>query len=668
MADSIDQAGEAQAAGAAAVLVRLGGRALDGVLALLLLLMSTPWLLLRGLRARRGGQRLLQRAPRLGRGRRPFRMLALAQGGASGYPVALLNVLRGEMALAGPRPRAPQEHALLPPAESALLLSVRPGLWSPYRLQQRAGIAAGSESAADCAYVRSRSLAGDIGLLLRVALNRVLTGPENLPCPGQLDLFSIALANTSRTEALDWMVARAQAGERTQVAFANPDCLNLALEHPLYADVLRSVERVFPDGIGIKLAARMKGVAMRDNINGTDLFPDLCREAARLGLSIYLLGARPGVAAAAAAAMGERYQGLRIAGVEHGYYDPADEAAVVERINAAGADMLLVAFGAPRQELFLAKWREQLTCPLRLGVGGLFDFYSGRIPRAPLWMREVGMEWVWRLLQEPGRMWRRYLIGNPLFLYRVWREHRGAVRSAGLAAFERLPPGLRGSLPMVWVTNVLAAVKRQRWNLTVSSGRALKRGLDVLVAGGMLLALAPLFAVVALAIRLESPGSVFFQQQRVGLWGRTFPMWKFRSMFIDAEARKQALLEQNQMAGGVIFKMKRDPRITRVGRVIRRLSIDELPQLWNVLRGDMTLVGPRPSLPQEVGQYSLDDRARLDARPGLTCIWQVSGRSDIPFKQQVAMDVQYIQTRSLGQDLSLLARTIPAVVSGRGAY
>jgi exopolysaccharide biosynthesis WecB/TagA/CpsF family protein len=196
----------------------------------------------------------------------------------------------------------------------------------------------------------------------------------------------------------------------------------------------------------------------------------------------------------------------------------------------------------------------------------------------------------------------------------------------------------------------------------------LKRGLDLAASGAGLIVLAPLFAAVAAAIKLESPGPVFFSQERVGRWGRRFRMWKFRSMRSDAEALKKELQEKNEMAGGVIFKMKDDPRITRVGRLIRKLSIDELPQLWNVFTGDMSLVGPRPPVPSEVAEYSLDDRLRLDATPGITCIWQVSGRSEIPFDRQVEMDVRYIHERSLWTDLSLLVRTIPAVLSGKGAY
>jgi lipopolysaccharide/colanic/teichoic acid biosynthesis glycosyltransferase len=139
-------------------------------------------------------------------------------------------------------------------------------------------------------------------------------------------------------------------------------------------------------------------------------------------------------------------------------------------------------------------------------------------------------------------------------------------------------------------------------------------------------------------------------------------------MYRDADQRLKELMAQNEMAGGVLFKMKNDPRITPVGRFIRKMSIDELPQLWNVLKGDMSLVGPRPALPSEVDQYSLHDRQRLEVIPGITCIWQVSGRSDIPFPEQVQLDVQYIDSQSIGLDIKLLFQTIPAVLFSRGAY
>ena len=206
------------------------------------------------------------------------------------------------------------------------------------------------------------------------------------------------------------------------------------------------------------------------------------------------------------------------------------------------------------------------------------------------------------------------------------------------------------------------------WDSTVRLTYALKRFFDIVLSFLALIILSPLFLLIAIIIKMTSRGPVFFVQERVGYYGRSFLFYKFRSMYVDAEARKRALMEQNESKDGVIFKMKNDPRITPFGRIIRKTSMDELPQLLNVLLGDMSLVGPRPPLPSEVQQYSLEDRKRLNVKPGITCIWQVSGRSDIPFKKQVELDKEYIQSQSLWNDLLVLLRTIPAILSGRGAY
>ena len=195
-----------------------------------------------------------------------------------------------------------------------------------------------------------------------------------------------------------------------------------------------------------------------------------------------------------------------------------------------------------------------------------------------------------------------------------------------------------------------------------------KRVVDCILSGAGLLVLAPAFLLTALAVRLDSPGPALFSQTRVGRDGKLFRCWKFRSMYIDAEKRKAQLLQQNEMSGGVIFKMKQDPRITRVGKFIRKASIDELPQLWNVFIGDMSLVGPRPAVPAEVEQYTPYQRGRLQVKPGITCLWQVSGRSDLNFDEQVKLDLQYARIRSLGVDFTLLFKTIPAVLFARGAY
>ena len=206
------------------------------------------------------------------------------------------------------------------------------------------------------------------------------------------------------------------------------------------------------------------------------------------------------------------------------------------------------------------------------------------------------------------------------------------------------------------------------WRLTVWGSYALKRTVDVVAAGLGLVVLSPLFVALALAVRLTSPGPAIFRQVRVGLFGRHFDFFKFRSMYVDAEARKAALLSRNESADGVIFKMRHDPRVTPVGRFLRRTSLDELPQLLNVLRGDMSLVGPRPPVPSEVRAYTLEDRKRLDMKPGLTCLWQISGRSDIPFAKQVSLDKEYIRSHGFVRDLAILLKTVPAILTGRGAY
>lgn len=226
--------------------------------------------------------------------------------------------------------------------------------------------------------------------------------------------------------------------------------------------------------------------------------------------------------------------------------------------------------------------------------------------------------------------------------------------------------GMGGRVP--WRRRWRFARKRLSWSLVVGSARFLKRLVDVVAAVALLIALSPLFALVALCIKLTDGGPVLFRQTRVGRWGREFPFPKFRSMVVNADALKDSLLAASDHGQGVTFKMKRDPRITTIGRIIRKLSIDELPQLWCVLKGDMSLVGPRPPVPREVALYTLADRRRLDVVPGLTCIWQVSGRADIPFDRQVELDVEYIQSRSLWLDIKLLLKTVPAVLLGRGAY
>lgn len=194
-----------------------------------------------------------------------------------------------------------------------------------------------------------------------------------------------------------------------------------------------------------------------------------------------------------------------------------------------------------------------------------------------------------------------------------------------------------------------------------------KRCLDLVIASIGLVLLSPIMLLVALAIKLESKGPVIYKQTRIGKDGREFTFYKFRSMYEGADKIRDQLQHLNE-ASGPIFKIKNDPRITRVGRIIRKTSLDELPQFFNVLKGDMSLVGPRPPLPCEVEQYTPYQRQRLAVLPGITCLWQISGRSNIDFDRWVELDLEYIRKQSLWLDLMILIKTIPAVIKGTGAH
>jgi N-acetylglucosaminyldiphosphoundecaprenol N-acetyl-beta-D-mannosaminyltransferase len=241
-----------------------------------------------------------------------------------------------------------------------------------------------------------------------------------------LRINAIPIANVSMNEALDRIEGAIARREKRCVFFVNADCVNISAEDPRYHRVLRRSDAwVFGDGLGIRIASRISRQPVKENVNGTDMFPRLCERCATNGSSIFLVGAKPGVAEEVKRRMEALQPGLVIAGTEHGYHDAFHWGEVVGRVNASKADVVLVAFGAPRQEMWIAEHREALDASVVIGVGGLFDFYSGRMPRAPNVVRKASLEWAWRLAMEPRRLWRRYLIGNLRFMGRVvWWELR----------------------------------------------------------------------------------------------------------------------------------------------------------------------------------------------------------------------------------------------------
>lgn len=254
-----------------------------------------------------------------------------------------------------------------------------------------------------------------------------------------------------------------------------------------------------------------------------------------------------------------------------------------------------------------------------------------------------------------------------------WQYHRKVIRlvneaeQTGIRA--RVVPDLfqlsLGGIDLEAINGIpLISIKQ---SALTGFNYTLKRAVDLFVSSLAIILLAPLWLLVAIAIRLDSSGPVLFRQERVGRYGKPFILYKFRSMYQDAEAQLAKLREKNE-AAGPLFKMRDDPRRTRVGRIIRRTSIDELPQLINVLRGEMSLVGPRPGLASEVAQYQDWHRKRLEVLPGITGLWQVSGRSNLTFDEMVMLDIYYAENWSLSLDLRIMLRTIPQLLFGEGAY
>ena len=266
-------------------------------------------------------------------------------------------------------------------------------------------------------------------------------------------------------------------------------------------------------------------------------------------------------------------------------------------------------------------------------------------------------------------------IGEPIdeIVFAVTRKKLDEMKQIFLMCEEL---GIRTRVAMNFIQNRVARVEIEELEgvpfltfTTTPSNEAqlaFKRLLDVAISVLILVLALPAIAIAALAIKLSSPGSVVFKQERIGLNGRIFTLYKFRTMIEDAHERRNEVNHLNEMSGPV-FKAKDDPRVTFVGRFLRKFSLDELPQLWNVLRGDMSLVGPRPPIPEEVASYHRWHRRRLSMKPGLTCLWQISGRNNIDFDRWMQLDLQYIDNWSPSLDMKILLRTIPAVLLGKGA-
>lgn len=315
-------------------------------------------------------------------------------------------------------------HSVAPDIQFSILnqLKVKAGIYSLYDLHVKTGLTVTSKEK-----LLEQQLNGTftnyISLIIKSFLCSIFYGQAKGVSKNvkYLPLFGLKIKNTSMNEAVSWITNRRTKTDRTRIGFfINVHSINLSISDGNFFDQLSKADALFADGSGMRLAATKAGFLLKGNNNGTDMLPHLCKRCIKSNQSIYMLGALPGVARKAANTLVTLFPGLVIAGTEHGYTETNQNNKIIAAINESGCDVLLVAMGSPIQEKWLLEHRDQLKCKTALAVGGLFDFYSGEISRSPMWLREIGMEWVWRLIQEPRNKFNRYVIGTPLFLYRTF--------------------------------------------------------------------------------------------------------------------------------------------------------------------------------------------------------------------------------------------------------
>lgn len=471
--------------------------------------------------------------------------------------------------------------------------------------------------------------------------------------------LGLSFSTLSPSQFVGWVTLGLMTPGNKMMLFSDAIALNQCQDDKLALETLKQAQLLIPRGRALKLQ-----LASLSEQSGADyptqlLYDELLLEVEHRQLVTIFLVSDQRCALELDHQLAERYPALvyTIETLNDQYRFSTNELA--QTMQERDSQVVISLLASPQQERLLSRLNRLLTNQLFIGVGpGLVESLLELKSSESTLLRRIGL-WV--------RKRRHSILLRPSqWLSYVHNVVRGRLNPK--AADSRLNIAIFGSAWRARFARTAIASKAGSFRLRGAVGRVVKRSIDLFGVGVGLLLLSPLLLLVALLIKLTSKGPIFYSQIRIGLRGKPFRMWKFRSMYLDADKRKAELEAQNEMAGGVLFKMKQDPRITPVGRVIRRLSIDELPQLINVLTGEMSLVGPRPALPKEVEEYPVLARARLEVKPGLTGLWQISGRSDLPFDKQVLLDTAYVHTQSAGNDIKLIAKTIPAVVSGKGAY
>jgi len=393
---------------------------MNKLIALIVLSWKLPRLAWRILAAIHNHQSIaLIETPFIGCDRRPFTSTAVKINNKVMFRFGYwLNVLDGNLSLVGPKPITPQRAKRLSQAAKRRF-TVKPGLIAPFSVKKMAGIAHDSEAIISSEFARSASVMrrAQIGLVF-LLLKLIGKDESELSEHATFNLFGVDIDNITMQQVMSSISHSLKHNTRKKMAFVNADCANQYYKNKQYKNTLQNFDYVYADGIGIKIAAHMQHERIVENVNGTDMFPLLCKQLQASGHSVYFLGAEPQVINTLVEKTRHTYPSLNIAGHCDGYTHNQSPKTLINKINKSGADIVLVGMGAPRQEQWIEQYFDSLNSSIAIGVGGLFDFYSGNIQRAPTWMRELSLEWVWRLLMQPMAKGKRYLIGNPLFLYR----------------------------------------------------------------------------------------------------------------------------------------------------------------------------------------------------------------------------------------------------------
>jgi N-acetylglucosaminyldiphosphoundecaprenol N-acetyl-beta-D-mannosaminyltransferase len=331
----------------------------------------------------------------------------------------LPKVIAGELSIVGPVPKCFSNREMRLP-EVWMRQQMVPGIFSLFTLKKLTNIAFETERKYDREYFETHSIRRDLGIMVRSVLARLYGISSDVPTDQEVDMLGVRLANLTTPEAVRWVRTAAEGSNPKTRYFVNAHCLNVARKSKAYLLAVNAASLVLPDGIGVKIAGNILKTPLKENTNGTDLFYPLLQCLQREGRSVFFLGGRDGVAGRLVSNVKRDFPCLRVAGYEHGF--SSDHDTTCQRIRESCADVLFVAMGVPVQELWLQSHLKKTGARLGIAVGGLFDFYSDCTPRAPVWMRELGMEWCFRLLHDPARLWKRYALGNLSFLLKVFQQ------------------------------------------------------------------------------------------------------------------------------------------------------------------------------------------------------------------------------------------------------